>query len=143
MGASVNAYWPGITEEQLEEQPEFRGDSVPWGNWMAERERVPAAAAAVRELGAEALLTLKTDGWDDEDVDWVTPQQLREAAERLRAAVEAKLPETQIILDTYSKKATKLYPVDELFIGDLEDIIEISKWAEREGATVITLEVGF
>jgi len=41
MGASVIAYWPGITEQQIEEQPGFYNDSKAWGNWMAEREEEP------------------------------------------------------------------------------------------------------
>lgn len=143
MGASVTAYWPGITGEQLNAQPPFNGDSVPWGNWMLEREFVPAASEAVRKLGAEALLTFMDDNMDDEDVDWVTPRQLREDAERLREAVKVGLPETRIILETYGKRATDLYPVEELFILDLEDIMEITRWAEREGAEVITLKVSF
>ncbi len=42
MGASVIAYWPGITEEQFESQPGFDNDDRAWGNWMAEREDEPA-----------------------------------------------------------------------------------------------------
>lgn len=143
MGASVTAYWPGITEEQLNAQPEFNGDSVPWGNWMLEREKAPAASEAVRKLGAKAILTFMDEEMEDEDVDWVTPGELREGAERLREAVKAGLPETRIILETYGKRATRLYPVEELFVLDLEDIMEITRWAEREGAQVITLKVSF
>jgi hypothetical protein len=38
MGASVVAYWPGITEDQAEAQPGFANDDRAWGNWMAERD---------------------------------------------------------------------------------------------------------
>ena len=38
MGASIVAYWPGITEEQIDTQPGFTNDDRAWGNWMAERE---------------------------------------------------------------------------------------------------------
>lgn len=73
MGASVLAYWPGITAEQLETQPGFFNDDKAWGNWMAEREEDPAVSAAIRKLNAEAILTLKTDGWEDDDASWVSP----------------------------------------------------------------------
>jgi hypothetical protein len=61
-----------MTEEQLESQPGFNNDDRAWGNWMAERDEKPAVAHAIRKLNAEAIRTLKTDGWNDEDVAWVS-----------------------------------------------------------------------
>lgn len=89
MGATVIAYWPGITAEQIESQPDFYNDDKPWGDWMANREEEPEVLDAIKRLKAEAILSVKTDGWDDEDVDWVSPQQLRDAAQKLREAVRA------------------------------------------------------
>lgn len=68
MGASVNAYRPGITEEQRRGEPGFRNDCKSWGNWMAEREGEPAVYEAPGRLDAEALLTYTTDGVEDEEV---------------------------------------------------------------------------
>ena len=143
MGASVVAYWPGITEEQLDSQPGFRNDDRAWGNWMAEREGNLAVYDAIRKLNADAILTVKTDGWDDEDVSWVTPQQLRDAATRLREAVRAGSPESRIILETYERNANPIDPVDKMFIRDLNDIITMVNWAEEEDAAVMTLEVNW
>jgi hypothetical protein len=153
MGASVIAYWPGISEEQLESQPGFSIDRA-WGNWMAVREDEPAVYEAIGKLRVDAILTFKTDGWDDEDVNWVTPEELRDAATKLREAVHAGSPETKVILDTYdrarrpsgrrSNPDTYNYPpVAEDFIQELDDIINITRWAEEEGATRITLEVNW
>jgi hypothetical protein len=136
MGASVTAYWPGLTEEQFESQPGFRNDDRAWGNWMAEREGNLAVFNAIRKLGADAILTAMTDGRDDEDVSWVTPQQLREA-------VRAGSPETRIILETYERNANRLDPIAKEFIRDLNDIITMANWAEEEDATVMTLEVNW
>jgi hypothetical protein len=143
MGASIIAYWPGITEDQLESQPGFDNDDRAWGNWMAEREGDPAVYDAMRTLNAEALLTAKTDGWRDEDVSWVSPQQLRDAAARLRAAILAGAPETRIILETYDRNANCIDPVSEEFIRDLDNIIAITQWAEAEGTPRMTLEVNW
>lgn len=143
MGATVNAYWPGATEEQLVSGPPFFNDCKAWGNWMAEREGVPAVADALRRLDAEALLSYKTEGMGDEDVDWVSPRQLREAALRLREAVQAGAPETAVILETYARSSNGIYPVAEEFVHDLEDIAATAEWAEREGARVVTLEVNW
>ncbi|HEX6623867.1 MAG TPA: hypothetical protein VF064_09150 [Pyrinomonadaceae bacterium] len=143
MGATVNGYWPGMTEEQFASHPPFFNDCKAWGNWMAEREDVPAVSDALRRLGAEALLTFKTDGMEDEEVDWVTPVQLREAAARLREAVRAGSPETAVILETYARRSNGIYPVAVEFVHDLDDIISTAEWAEREGAKVLTLEVNW
>jgi len=143
MGASVIAYWPGITEEQFESQPGFDNDDRAWGNWMAEREGDSAVSDAIRKLQAEAILTYKTDGMGDEDVSWVSPQQLRDAATKLREAVWAGSPETRIILETYERNANRIDPVSEEFIRDLNDIITITNWSEEEGATRMTLEVNW
>ena len=143
MGASVTAYWPGITTEQFESQPGFYNDDKAWGNWIAEREEAPAVHDAVRKLGAEAILSYKTDGMDDEDVEWVSPRQLRDAATKLREAVLAGSPETRVIIENYERNANRVDPVVEEFIRDLDDIIAIANWGEEEGATRMTLEVNW
>ena len=143
MGASVVVYWPGITEEQLDSQPAFDNDDKAWGNWMAEREDDGAVLTAIRRLGAEAILTVKTDGWEDEDVTWVTPQQLRYAALTLKSAVLAGSPEAEVILGSYERNANRIGPVANEFVRDLENIASMAEWAERERAHKITLEVNW
>ena len=143
MGASVVAYWPGLTHEQMESMPGFGNDDRAWGNWMAEREDDAEVLEAVKRLNAEAILTIKTNGWDDDDVTWVAPDQLRTAALRLRAAVEAQLPEAEVILKSYEINANRLDPIAEEFIRDLDDIITLTNWAEEHGATRMTLEVNW
>ena len=141
MGAAVIVYWPEITREQIFSQPGFYNDCKAWGNWMAEREEVPAVSNAIKNLSVEAILTYKTDGMDDEEVSWVTPDQLAGAAAKLRQAVQVGLPETGIILETYERNANNVEPAAEEFIRDLDDIIALARWAEAEGAKRITLEV--
>lgn len=143
MGASVIAYWPEITEEQIDSQPGFHNDCKAWGDWMAEREAVSGVRDALKELKADAILTHKTDGLDDEDVVWVSPADLRDAVIRLREAVRAEKPETKIILETYERNANRIDPVAEELIQDLDDIEEITRWAEEEGAARMTLEVNW
>jgi hypothetical protein len=143
MGASVIATWPGISEQQLDSQPGFFNDDEAWGNWMAEREDDPAVIAAIRTLKAEAILTLKTDGWDDDDVTWVSPQQLREAVARLREAVQRDAPEAHTILASYERNANRINSIVEEFMRDLEDIETLTRWAEAQGAARMTLEVNW
>jgi hypothetical protein len=143
MGASVVAYWPGMTERQAEAQPGFYNDDRAWGNWMAERDGDDAVTDAIRRLHAEAILTFKTDGWDDEDVTWVTPRELREAAAKLREAVRDGGPEIRTILASYERNANGIDPIPDEFVRDLDDIDAMTRWAEAEGATRMTLEVNW
>ncbi|HEX3234570.1 MAG TPA: hypothetical protein VHR41_10270 [Gemmatimonadales bacterium] len=132
-----------MTDDQVEAQPGFYNDDRAWGNWMAEREDDAAVSDAIGRLKAEAILTFKTDGWEDEDVAWVSPQELREAAVRLRAAVHAGAPEMRVILASYERNANHIDPISEEFVRDLDDIEAITRWAEAEGATKMTLEVNW
>ena len=86
---------------------------------------------------------MKTDGWEDEDVTWVTPQQLRYAALTLKNAVLAGSPEAEVILGSYERNANRIGPVANEFVRDLENIASMAEWAERERAHKITLEVNW
>jgi hypothetical protein len=61
MGATVIAYWPRMTAEQLETQPGSYNDDRAWENFMAELENATATCDAIGKLKAEAILTYKTD----------------------------------------------------------------------------------
>ncbi len=110
---------------------------------MAERENEPRVAQAIRTLHSEAILTYSTDGMSDEGVNWVTPKELREAATKLRQAVEEKNPETEIVLEVYSRNAMRQKDIAQEFIQDLKDIEAITEWAEWQKATKMTLFVGW
>jgi hypothetical protein len=143
MGASVVAYWPGITGEQMDEQPGFWNDCKAWGDFMAEREDEPDVLRIIGELGAAPLLTVTTDGMEDDEVAWVTPRQLYQAAEHLQAAIRAQQPGTEHVLAVYARHANSINPVEEEFAQDLEDIKALAQWAEKEGAPRMTLAVNW
>lgn len=143
MGASINVYWSGITEEQLESQPGFFNDDKAWGDFMAEREGEPEVLEAIRKLNATALLTHTTEGMTDEEVLWVSPSELRNATKNLREAIQAGRPETKIIIETYERNANDVDPITDELIQDLNDIKAIADWAESEGVNKMTLEVNW
>ena len=62
---------------------------------------------------------------------------------RLRSAVEAGSPQAAVILKSYEVNANRIDSVAEEFIRDLDDIIAMTKWAEEQGATKMTLEVNW
>jgi hypothetical protein len=143
MSASIFAYWPGITEEQINSQPGFYNDYKAWSDWLIMREREPEVVKAIRRLNADAIRTSTTAGIRDDEVDWVTPSELRNAALRLIDAVREGGPDIQIILDSYEDTANDIDPIPEEFIRDLLDIATIATWAEDQGATKMTLQVNW
>jgi hypothetical protein len=110
---------------------------------MAELENATATRDAIGKLNAEAILTYKTDPMEDDDVSWVSPQELCAVATRLREAVQAGSPEAETILETYEKGANGIEPIAQEFIRDLDDIITVTRCAEESGATSMTLEVNW
>lgn len=143
MGASVVVHWLGITRDQIDSQPGFYNDDKAWGNWMAERDNDPEVLKTIKGLEADAILTYTTDGMEDDDVEWVSPQQLRDAARKLREAITNNSPEVKVILETYERNANAIDPIDQEFIQDLDNIIALANWAEAEGAERMTLEVNW
>ena len=143
MGASVCGYWLGITEDQRDSMPGFWNDDRAFGNWMANREEQPDVLAMVRSLGCGAVLTYTTEGLADDDVDWVTPADLKAAALALRELVERQDPRTRVILDSYAKDANGIDPVHAELARDLADVVTIADYAAGEGATRMTLEVNW
>ena len=73
----------------------------------------------------------------------MTPDELREAAERLRVAVQTASPEAATVLRSYRQNANLADPVEDEFIRDLEDIIGLAEWAQSLGASRMTLEVNW
>ena len=143
MGATIVAYFPGVTGEQIDQQEGFWNDDAAWANFMVEQEKDPKVVEAMQKLNAGALLTFKTEEMDDEDIDWVTPLELRDACMKLRDAVQSGAPEAEPLLDAYSRGNNGINPITDEFVRDLEDIIKLANWGERLGTDKITLEVSW
>jgi hypothetical protein len=129
--------------DQLDAQPGFFNDCKAFGSWMAERESDPAIRPALERLGATAIATFRTEGVEDDEVEWVSPDELARAAARLREAVLGKHPDTARILATYAVGANEVDPVDVELAQDLADIAAMCEWARAEGATRVTLDVNW
>jgi hypothetical protein len=143
MGASVSGYWPGITNEERDSLTGFDNDCKAWGNWMAERYNYPEVLDAMNRLGVSALLSHITDGVSEQQVDWVTPDDLIKAAEHLRELVLAQDPRVKRIVETYALSANGIDPVHEEFAQDLADVRLIAKFSKKMGVPKMTLEVNW
>ena len=143
MGASVSGYWPGITDEERDSLTGFDNDCKAWGDWMAERYNHPDVLDAMKRLGLAALLSHVTDGVSEDEVDWVSPDDLMKAAEHLRQFVLAQDPRVKRIVETYALSANGINPVHEEFAQDLADVRLIAKFSKEMGVTKMTLEVNW
>src|SRR5438552_17395595 len=143
MGASVSGYWPGITDEQRDSLTGFDNDCQAWGNWVAERYNHPDVLDALKRLGVGALLSHITDGVEEDEVDWVSPDELMKAADHLRELVLAQDPRVKRIVETYGLSANGMNPVHEEFAQDLADVRLIAKFSKEMGVPKMTLEVNW
>lgn len=143
MGASVSGYWSGITDSQYDQQPGFKNDCQAWGEWMAELEQHPEVFDALDDLEVAAVGTFTTDGMEEEDVYWVTPQELEDAALRLRELVLAQDEAIKSILRTYAISANKNLPIHLELAQDLSDVASIARFAKQLRVPQMTLEVNW
>jgi hypothetical protein len=143
MGALVSAYWPGITDEQRDSLTGFDNDCQNWARWMVERYRHPDVLATMKRLGVDALLSHITDGMAEDEVNWVSPDDLMKAAERLHELVLAQDPRVKRIVETYGLRANAVYPVHEEFAQDLADVRLIARFSKEMGVPKMTLEVNW
>ena len=60
---------------------------------MAEIDKDPAISDAIGKLKVQAILTYKTDPMEDDEVEWATPRELRDACLELREAVQSGAPD--------------------------------------------------
>jgi hypothetical protein len=110
---------------------------------MAERYDHPDVLRTLKDLGLEALLSHFTDGMEENEVDWVTPDSLMKAAERLRQLVLAQDPRVKCIVDTYCMGAIGADPVREELAQDLADVQFIARCSKEMGVPRMTLEVNW
>jgi hypothetical protein len=144
MGASVVAYWPGITEDQIEAQTGLYNGPGRWASWTLTRESAPNVLLAMRDLGVDAVCTLTTDGLDDAQVSWVSPEALKAAALRLRDLVLSRAQEVEAIVHSYAAAHNdNQTAASEMFAQDLADVAGMADFAAREGIQCMTLSINW
>lgn len=143
MGATVSAYWPGMTEEDDRGLPGFSNDGKVWANWIVELTSHPRAARAMELHGVSELLTMTTDGVPNSEVHWVTPDGLGFAALRLRALIQVGGPGLDAILNSYAVGANNDDPTAEELARDLWEISEIALACKKLGVKKMTLAVNW
>jgi hypothetical protein len=143
VGASVIGYCREMSDDLLENQPGFWNDCKAWGEWMAERENHPEVKQVLKDLGCDALLSFSTEGVSDDNVHWVTPGQLIQAALRLRELVLNEDPRTVKVLGSYAIRANRVDPVHEELAQDLSDVAQIAEFFASQGVKEMTLQVNW
>ena len=143
MGASVFAFWPGITAKQLKSQPGFSNDCKAWGDFMGDLVDNAKALKEIEKAGAGAVITFKTQGLEDDDVDWVTPAEVEAAAILLRDLVRKKDRSVRRVLEVYATNANEIDPIHEEMARDLDDIAEIARWAKKAKTKRMTFDINW
>jgi hypothetical protein len=143
MSATIGIHWPGCTEEEEFGHYGFDNDDSPWANWLVEVIEHEEVQSAVIDLGCKALLSHTTDGMNDEEVEWTTPDELMRAVKVMSDAIVAKDSRTIPILAAYEKSAIGEEAAEIEIDRDLRDVGLLGKYAKEHGATSITLSVNW
>jgi hypothetical protein len=79
----------------------------------------------------------------EDEVDWVSLDELIKAAQKLRQLVLAQDPRMKRIVETYALSANGINPVHEEFAQDLADVRLITKFSKEMRVPQMTLEVNW
>jgi hypothetical protein len=82
-------------------------------------------------------------GVSDDEVYWVTPAELRQAADRLCHLIDAGEPEAAALVERYELTAYPSTDTAAQFQQDLRDIESLAAWAAEQGAEKLTLHVSW
>jgi hypothetical protein len=135
--------WPECidgSDEGDSEPPEFNS-SGDWADWLM---AITAGDADVDfdELGCAPLAAIYTDGVDDDEAVWVSPSELKAAADKLTSLIRAGRPDVRTLLGIYVDSGDTGEPVDQLVIAELEIVRRMADWAEEHAKTRLAFEIG-
>jgi hypothetical protein len=148
MAASAWLVWPEAIANGHSD-PEYNrllhGQAIPnfqdanWADWrmfMEDYEDV------LRGLGCGALLAYTTDGLPDEKIEWVSPEAMSAAADRLADLIRQQEPAVEELVAQYqdwSNRGDK--PIAEQLVDDLAAVKRWAHWAQSLGKTQVAFEL--
>jgi len=131
MSKIATPYWHGI-ETCTQSIPQFRNDGVLWAEWIMETGLNDETFDLMKRLGLESLLITVAD--PDEEDGWASPAELERAAQRMIGLVENN--------DEFIQDIVEAYPgTPEEFLKDLQDIIQIAKFASAQGVPKMSMQI--
>lgn len=140
MSASAAGFFKDLHDLE-DDKPGFSQDCHDWANWMALALCHPEAWRRIQELGLESLFSVFTQGMEEADIEWVTPESILDATLRLSSLIAAEDPRTEAILDSYEAGAADFGHIRERLLIDLHDVAAIAEYARSHGVREMTMEV--
>jgi hypothetical protein len=140
MACTALLIWPEVVDDheallQCMTQPDFIDDS--WAEW---RFRVDGDASLLA-AGCGALLSYTADGLPPEAIEWVSPEALLKAADRLMQLVEQDEPTLADAISEYEDCYGRGRPPEVALLEDLEVVRQKAIWAQGLGKTKVTFEL--
>ena len=142
VGASITVHWPGITEADEADQPDFMQDCHAYADLMTTVVSGWFIAWGLRRRGLGALLSFYSSESPDSSISWTTPAALEAAAESLRFSLTAKVPFALRLAERY-RHGPGVEPQHVELAADLADVASIAQYARARGARQVTLLVGW
>jgi hypothetical protein len=132
--------WPSLLEDGAElslclSQPEFRDEN--WAVWRFRME----GDEAISRAGARALLAYTADGVPPDQIEWVTPDELLDAAERLMQQITVDDPDLADTLWEYEDFSARGASPKQALLDDLEVVRQKAIWAKSLGKEKVCFEL--
>lgn len=129
----ITAIWKNMSHEDAENQPYFGNGGNPWAQLVADIRSDKYLPNYFYWFGLFPLLTYKIDEMKESKVNWVKPDKLIKAANRLKKRIPKANKEIQKVLQLYAKHAVGEKEPSEELINDLNDIITIAEFVKKAG----------
>ena len=142
MGASIRVRWPGITEADETDQPDFAQDCHAYADWMTDVVSSWLLRWKLRWHRLKPLLSFHSAEASDGEIAWTTPAELKAAAASLRTSLLERRPFAMALARHYRKGPGVESPNVEL-ATDLADVATIAEYCHARGAQRMTLVVGW
>lgn len=135
MGWSIFVNWPGAEERQQGQHPGFCNDDGLWAELITAVCADTAALATFDQLGLKPLLAGAS-----EEVGYVDPDDLIDAAVTLRVLLSAHDPSIEPVVRLYEPGCPEPEKSRDYLVQDLDDVEAIARYVIRCGAREMTLE---
>jgi len=151
MGGLARLRWRGWEQERFagrtDEPPWFASDSKAWADWVAcmDAEAAPARAA-LGALGLSSLIeAVTTDGMEEHEVQWATPDELERAARTAHELLLARDLRFEPAFAVYCGDwgSDDAEAVREMMAQDLLDVAAMAAWGRAHGKAALAIEVNW
>jgi hypothetical protein len=123
--------------------PGFQNDCKSWADWLVEVVKDHDALDLLDRLGCHAITSFFTNGMRENEIDWVSPGDMFQAAQILSKMVADQDPAVGYLSELYARTRHEVENPSVSLSVDLADIAKMALFVGRLGVTEMTMQVNW